>query len=58
MSPAHCPLPAPPLPEERAVFLRTYRCTCSPRRSCARTQALLVARHYLGGVQAVGEQLH
>lgn len=50
---------ARPLPEERAVLLRTLRVellTTAQQRE--RAQALLVARHYLGGVQAVGEQLH
>ena len=48
-----------PLPEERAVLLRTLRVellTTAQQRE--RAQALLDARHYLGGVQAVGEQLH
>jgi hypothetical protein len=60
MLPLHTsPPPATPLPEERAVLLRTlqvHQLTTPQQRE--RAQTLLVARHYLGGVQAVGEQLH
>ena len=59
MSPPRPPPPATPLPEERAVLLRTLQVqllTTAQQRE--RAQELLVARHYPGGVQAVGEQLH
>jgi len=50
---------ATPLPEERSILLRTLEVqlleTAEPK---ARVQALLAEHHYLGGVQAVGEQLH
>jgi len=48
-----------PLPEELAVLLRTLqvRLLDTPELR-ERAQTLLVAEHYLGGVQAVGEQLH
>ena len=49
----------PPLPEEKSVLLRTLTVQllegAEPK---ARAQALLAEHHYLGGVQAVGEQLH
>jgi hypothetical protein len=50
---------AKPLPEELAVLLRTLqvRLLDTPAGR-ERAQQLLVAGHYLGGVQAVGEQLH
>ncbi len=50
---------ARPLPEEREILLRTVqvvRLDFSEQR--ARAQALLEEHHYLGGVQAVGEQMH
>ena len=47
------------LPEERAVLLRTLQvCVLDAPELRARAQSLLVAGHYLGGVQAVGEQVH
>ena len=54
------PLPPPkPLPEELAVLLRTLQVQVLDTPELRdRAQALLVADHYLGGVQAVGEQLH
>ena len=49
----------PPLPEEKSVLLRTLAVqlleAAEPK---TRAQALLAQHHYLGGVQAVGEQLH
>lgn len=47
------------LPEEREILLRTVRVErldTPEQRVCA--QALLQQHHYLGGVQAVGEQIH
>ena len=47
------------LPEERELLLRTVqvaRLDTSAER--ARAQALLRSHHYLGGVRAVGEQVH
>lgn len=54
------PLPPPkPLPEEQAVLLRTLQVQVLDTPELRnRAQALLVQHHYLGGVQAVGEQLH
>ena len=52
------PLPKP-LPEEPAILLRTLQVEVLDTPALrARAQALLVAHHYLGGVQAVGEQVH
>lgn len=48
-----------PLPEEREILLRTLRINrldTSEEREQA--QALLQEHHYLGGIQAVGEQMH
>ena len=57
MSPSQSPPPASPLPEERAVLLRTLQVDLLATPELReRAQALLVARHYLGGVQAVDEQ--
>jgi hypothetical protein len=50
---------APPLPEERAVLLSTLQVHLLDTPELReRAQAALVAEHYLGGIQAVGEQLH
>lgn len=48
-----------PLPEDSAILLRTVRVQVldSPELR-ERAQQLLAAHHYLGGVQAVGEQVH
>ena len=50
---------AKPLPEEAAILLRTVQVQVldSPELR-ERAQLLLAAQHYLGAVQAVGEQLH
>ena len=51
--------PPAPLPEEKSVLLRCLQVQlleCAELK--ARAQALLDEHHYLGGVQAVGEQLH
>lgn len=48
-----------PLPEEREILLRTLqieRLDTTEQRE--RGQALLQEHHYLGGLQAVGEQMH
>ena len=48
-----------PLPEDREILFRTLqieRLDTSERRE--RAQALLQEHHYLGGIQAVGEQMH
>lgn len=56
--PKHSP-PPPPLPEARDVLLRILQVHLLDTPALrARAQALLAAHHYLGGVQAVGEQLH
>ena len=53
-----CPS-AKPLPEDRAILLRTVQVQVLETAELrGRAQRLLVAHHYLGGVQAVGEQLH
>lgn len=52
-------LPPKPLPQEAAILLRTvqvHRLDTPELRE--RAQRLLAAHHYLGGVQAVGEQVH
>lgn len=47
------------LPEEPAILLRTLQVQVLDAPEWrARAQALLAAHHYLGGVQAVGEQVH
>lgn len=47
------------LPEEPAILLRTLQVQVLDAPELrARAQALLAAHHYLGGVQAVGEQVH
>lgn len=57
------PLPPParpkPLPEDPAILLRTLQTQVldTPERR-ERAQQLLLAHHYLGGVRAVGEQVH
>ena len=55
-----CPAtPAKPLPEEPAILLRTVQVQLLDTPELReRAQALLAAQHYLGGVQAVGEQMH
>ena len=48
-----------PLPEEREILFRTLqieRLDTTEQRE--RAQALLQEHHYLGGIQAVGEQMH
>lgn len=47
------------LPEDSAILLRTVQVQVldTPEQR-ARAQQLLAAHHYLGGVQAVGEQVH
>ncbi len=48
-----------PLPEDRAVLLRTVQVQMLDTPELRlRAQELLAAQHYLGGVQAVGEQVH
>lgn len=48
-----------PLPEDPALLLRTVQVKVLDTPELrARAQALLSAHHYLGGVQAVGEQVH
>ena len=48
-----------PLPEERALLLRTLEVQVLDTPELReRAQALLEAEHYLGRVQAVGEQVH
>ena len=48
-----------PLPEEREILLRTVRVErLDTPEQRVRVQALLEQYHYLGGVQAVGEQIH
>ncbi len=56
MSPSTGPKP---LPEDPAILLRTVQVQVldTPERR-ARARQLLAAHHYLGGVQAVGEQVH
>lgn len=59
---ASMPAPAsrpPVLPEERAVLLRVLQVEVLDTPELrARAQALLEAEHHLGGIQAVGEQVH
>lgn len=51
--------PAKPLPEEPAMLLRTVQVQVLDTPELReRAQGLLAAHHYLGGVQAVGEQVH
>src|SRR5690554_5100280 len=54
----HAPRP-PSLPEEAALLLRSVRVELldTPEER-QRARLLLDAHHYLGGVRAVGEQLH
>lgn len=54
------PVSAPKLlPQELSVLLRTLQVRVLDTTELRdRAQALLAAHHYLGGVQAVGEQLH
>lgn len=53
------PFPVPHLPEEPALLLRTVQVqVLDTPEGRARAQALLAEQHYLGAVQAVGEQLH
>ena len=48
-----------PLPEDREILLRTLQVErLDTPEGRARAQALFEAHHYLGGVQAVGEQMH
>jgi hypothetical protein len=48
-----------PLPEEAAILLGTVQVhVLDSAELRARAQGLLTAHHYLGGVQAVGEQMH
>ncbi|KAF0168913.1 MAG: hypothetical protein FD161_4956 [Limisphaerales bacterium] len=51
--------PAKPLPDDPAILLRTVQVQVldTPEQR-ERAQQLLAADHYLGGVQAVGEQVH
>lgn len=57
-SPPSPPRPKP-LPEDPAILLRTLQPQLLETPEWrARAQHLLGAHHYLGGVQAVGEQLH
>lgn len=51
--------PLPPLPEELAVLLHTLQVQVLDTPELrARAEALLGVHHYLGAVQAVGEQVH
>ncbi|MFN0068261.1 MAG: ISAs1 family transposase [Limisphaerales bacterium] len=51
--------PTKPLPEELSVLLRTVQVhQLDTPELRERAQGLLAAHHYLGAVQAVGEQLH
>ena len=54
------PPPRPkPLPEDSAILLRTVQVQVLDTPELrAGAQQLLAAHHYLGGVQAVGEQVH
>lgn len=53
------PPPPKPLPEEPAILLRTVQVQVLDTPELrARAQDLLAAHHYLGGLQAVGEQVH
>lgn len=54
------PSPQPqPLPEAAAILLRTVQVQVLDTPELrAKAQALLAEHHYLGGVQAVGEQVH
>jgi len=48
-----------PLPEAREILLRTLQVErLDTPEQRARAEALLQQHHYLGGVQAVGEQMH
>ena len=48
-----------PLPEDREILLRTVKVErLDSPEARARAQALLAQQHYLGAVQAVGEQMH
>lgn len=59
MTPPNCSPSLPPLPEAPAVLLRVLQVHLLDTPELrARAQALLAAHHYLGGVQAVGEQVH
>jgi hypothetical protein len=59
MTPLPLSSPPKPLPEEPAVLLRTLEVQVLDTPELrARAQALLATHHYLGGVQAVGEQVH
>lgn len=59
MSPVKSAPPAKPLPEESAILLRTVQVHLLDTPELReRAQGLLAAQHYLGAVQAVGEQLH
>ena len=52
-------LPTKPLPEEAAILLRSVQVHLLDTSELReRAQALLAAHHYLGAVQAVGEQVH
>ena len=51
--------PTKPLPEELSVLLRTVQVHLLDTPELReRAEGLLAAHHYLGAVQAVGEQLH
>jgi hypothetical protein len=59
MTPPLCPLEPKALPESGAILLRTVQVQLLDTPALReRAQTLLAAHHYLGGVQAVGEQLH
>jgi len=59
MNPATPSAHRKPLPEEPAILLRTVQVQVLDTPELRdRAQGLLAAQHYLGGVQAVGEQVH
>lgn len=59
MTPSTCATAPKPLPEEPAILLRIVQVKLLDTPELRkRAQGLLAAHHYLGGVQAVGEQVH
>lgn len=59
MTPPICAAHPKPLPEEPAILLRTVQVHVLDAPELRdRAQTLLAAHHCLGGVQAVGEQVH
>jgi hypothetical protein len=59
MTPSSPSSPPKPLPEDPAILLRTVQVhVLDTPELRERAQRLFAAHHYLGGVQAVGEQVH